>query len=153
MSIALTGLACLLALSFLRLPVAFSMMLTGTIGMAQIIGWNGALANVGQTAYDAAINYELSVVPLFVLMGNFVARARLAEELYAASNAFLGHRKGGLAMATVVACGGFSAICGSSLATAATMPELGSHRRCRRPRPARLHRTLASAETVLGRPI
>ncbi len=124
MSIALTGLACLLAMSFLRLPVAFSMMLAGTVGMAWIIGWNGALANVGQTAFDAAINYELSVVPLFVLMGNLVARARLAEELYAASNAFLGHRKGGLAMATVVACGGFSAICGSSLATAATMAKV-----------------------------
>ena len=84
----------------------------------------GALANVGQTAFDAAINYELSVVPLFVLMGNFVTRARLSEELYTASNAFLGHRRGGLAMATIVACGGFSAVCGSSLATAATMSKV-----------------------------
>ncbi len=124
MSIALTGLGLLLVLSFLRLPVAFSMMLIGAIGMAEIIGWDGALANVGQTAFDAAINYELSVVPLFILMGNFVTRARLAEELYSASNAFLGHRKGGLAMATIVACGGFSAICGSSLATAATMAKV-----------------------------
>ena len=114
----------MLVLSFLRLPVAFSMMLIGAIGMAEIIGWDGALANVGQTAFDAAINYELSVVPLFILMGNFVTRARLAEELYSASNAFLGHRKGGLAMATIVACGGFSAICGSSLATAATMAKV-----------------------------
>jgi len=103
LSEALIGMACLLALSFMRVPVAFSMVIIGTLGMSQLIGPDGALANVGQTAFDAAINYELSVVPLFVLMGNFVARARLAEELYSASNAFLGHRKGGLAMATIVA--------------------------------------------------
>ncbi|UCE31224.1 MAG: TRAP transporter large permease [Burkholderiales bacterium] len=124
MTEALIGLAALLGLSFLRVPVAFSMVLVGFAGMYQILGAQGAMANVGQTAFDAAINYELSVVPLFVLMGNFVARARLAEELYTASHAFLGHYRGGLAMATVVACGGFSAICGSSLATAATMAKV-----------------------------
>ncbi len=121
---ALSGLALLLIVSFLRVPIAFSMVVVGFGGMAVVIGIGGAMANVGQTAFDAAINYELSVVPLFVLMGNFVTRARLSEELYAASNAFLGHRKGGLAMATIVACGGFSAICGSSLATAATMAKV-----------------------------
>ena len=121
---ALSGLALLLIISFLRVPIAFSMVVVGFGGMAVVIGIGGAMANVGQTAFDAAINYELSVVPLFVLMGNFVTRARLSEELYAASNAFLGHRKGGLAMATIVACGGFSAICGSSLATAATMAKV-----------------------------
>ena len=118
---ALVGLAALLFLAFLRIPIAFVMIIVGFLGMAYVQHPIAALYNVGQTAYDAAINYELSVVPLFVLMGNFVARSRMAEELYAASDAFLGHRKGGLAMATVVACGGFSAICGSSLATAATM--------------------------------
>ncbi|KMW57678.1 TRAP dicarboxylate transporter, DctM subunit, unknown substrate 3 [Candidatus Rhodobacter oscarellae] len=121
---ALAGMALLLFLAFLRIPVAFVMIIVGFLGMAYVGTPTGALYNVGQTAYDAAINYELSVVPLFVLMGNFVARSRLAEELYNASNAFLGHRKGGLAMATVVACGGFSAICGSSLATAATMSKV-----------------------------
>jgi len=121
---ALFGLALLLIVSFLRVPIAFSMVVVGFGGMAFVIGVGGAMANVGQTAFDAAINYELSVVPLFVLMGNFVTRARLSEELYAASNSFLGHRKGGLAMATIVACGGFSAICGSSLATAATMAKV-----------------------------
>ena len=124
MTEALSGLALLLALSFLRVPIAFAMTAIGFAGMALVIGLKGAMANVGQTAFDAAINYELSVVPLFVLMGNFVTRARLSEELYAASNAFLGHRRGGLAMATIVACGGFSAICGSSLATAATMAKV-----------------------------
>ena len=121
---ALVGLAVLLILAFLRIPIAFVMALVGFAGMAWVNSPTAALYNVGQTAFDAAINYELSVVPLFVLMGNFVARARLASELYNASNAFLGHRKGGLAMATVVACGGFSAICGSSLATAATMSKV-----------------------------
>ncbi|WP_417673820.1 TRAP transporter large permease [Pseudodonghicola sp.] len=124
MTEALIGLAALLVLAFLRIPIAFVMALVGFAGMAWVMNPSAALYNVGQTAFDAAINYELSVVPLFVLMGNFVARARLAAELYNASNAFLGHRKGGLAMATVVACGGFSAICGSSLATAATMSKV-----------------------------
>jgi len=124
MTEALIGMAVLLFLAFLRIPIAFVMIIVGFAGMAWVLNPVGALYNVGQTAYNAAINYELSVVPLFVLMGNFVARARLASELYNASNAFLGHRKGGLAMATVVACGGFSAICGSSLATAATMSKV-----------------------------
>ena len=121
---ALIGLAALLVLAFLRIPIAFVMALVGFAGMAWVNNPIAALYNVGQTAFDAAINYELSVVPLFILMGNFVARAHLAAELYNASNAFLGHRRGGLAMATVVACGGFSAICGSSLATAATMSKV-----------------------------
>jgi C4-dicarboxylate transporter DctM subunit len=124
MTIALVGLALLLFLSFMRIPIAFAMVAVGFAGMSMVIGMKGAMANVGQTAFDAAVNYELSVVPLFVLMGNFVTKARLSEELYDASNAFLGHRRGGLAMATVVACGGFSAICGSSLATAATMAKV-----------------------------
>jgi len=124
MTVALVGLVALLILALLRIPIAMVMILIGFAGMAWVLNLVGALYNVGQAAYDAAINYELSVVPLFVLMGNFVARARLAAELYNASNAFLGHRKGGLAMATVIACGGFSAICGSSLATAATMSKV-----------------------------
>lgn len=124
MTEALVGLSALLILAFMRIPIAIVMIIVGYLGMAWVLNPVGALYNVGQTAFDAAINYELSVVPLFVLMGNFVARAKLASELYNASNAFLGHRRGGLAMATVVACGGFSAICGSSLATAATMSKV-----------------------------
>ena len=124
MTIALIGFMVLLTLSFLRVPIAFTMLLVGFFGMVAVNGWEGALANVGQTAFDASISYELSVVPLFILMGNFVTKARLSEELYAASNAFLGHKKGGLAMATIVTCGGFSAVCGSSLATAATISKV-----------------------------
>ncbi|MEM6460301.1 MAG: TRAP transporter large permease [Pseudomonadota bacterium] len=124
MAPALIGLAALLFFAFLRIPIAIVMIIVGYVGMGFVLNPIGALYNVGQTAFDSAINYELSVVPLFILMGNFVARAHLATELYNASNAFLGHRRGGLAMATVVACGGFSAICGSSLATAATMSKV-----------------------------
>src|SRR3546814_2205903 len=80
-----------------------------------------------QVAYDTGLSYEMTVVPLFILMGVFVTRAGLSEELYTASNAFVGHWRGGLAMATIVACGGFSAVCGSSLATAATMSRSEEH--------------------------
>ncbi len=124
MILALFGFVALLTLSFLRVPIAFAMVIVGFFGMVLANGWEGALANVGQTAFDSAINYELSVVPLFILMGNFVTKAKLSEELYAASNAFLGHLRGGLAMATIVSCGGFSAVCGSSMATAATMSKV-----------------------------
>ncbi|GGB34010.1 C4-dicarboxylate ABC transporter permease [Roseibium aquae] len=117
----LVGFAALLALILLRVPIAFAMGLVGTVGFAYMVNWHAALAMIGTVTYETGLAYTLSVVPLFILMGNFVTRAGLSQELYDAANAFLGHRKGGLAMATVVACGGFSAVCGSSLATAATM--------------------------------
>ena len=75
----------------------------------------------GQQMFDISTNYGLTVIPLFVLMGAFIHRADLSTELYDAANAFVGHRRGGLAMGTIVACGGFAAVCGSSVATAATM--------------------------------
>jgi len=117
----LLGFAGLFGLILLRVPIGFAMALTGFLGVASLIGWWPAFSMVQQVTFDTGLAYELSVVPLFVLMGNFVTRAGLSDELYAASYAWLGHRRGGLAMATIVACGGFSAICGSSLATAATM--------------------------------
>lgn len=124
MGTAILGLLCLLALILLRLPIAFAMLSVGFVGVALVVGFRPALSMVGQIAFDTGLSYELSVLPLFILMGNFVTRAGLSEELYAASNAWLGHRPGGLAMATIVACGGFSAVCGSSLATAATMAKV-----------------------------
>lgn len=120
----LVGFAILLVLILLRLPIAFAMGLVGTVGFAYLVNWNAALAMISSVTYETGLAYDLSVVPLFILMGNFVTRAGLSDELYMAANAFLGHRKGGLAMATVVACGGFSAVCGSSLATAATMAKV-----------------------------
>jgi C4-dicarboxylate transporter, DctM subunit len=82
------------------------------------------MANAAQVVYDTGFAYTLSVVPLFILMGNFVARAGLAHELFRAAYTFIGHFRGGLAHATVIACAGFGAICGSSIATAATMSKV-----------------------------
>lgn len=117
----LPGLIVLLALILLGVPIAFAMGLVGTAGLVALLGTRGALSVAGQTLFDTGLSYTLSVVPLFILMGNFVTRAGLSDRLYAACHAWLGARRGGLAMATAVACGGFSAVCGSSLATAATM--------------------------------
>ncbi|HJO87899.1 MAG TPA: TRAP transporter large permease [Rhodospirillales bacterium] len=118
------GLVILFVLLFGGVPIAFGMIIVGTVGFAYLSGLTPAMAMVGQVAFDTVLNYEFSVLPLFILMGNFITRSRLSEELYTASYAFLGHRRGGLAMATIVACAGFSAVCGSSLATAATMSKV-----------------------------
>lgn len=121
MTEALIGFACIFALALLRVPLAFAMGLVGIAGMGLTRGWPPALASTAQVVYDTGFAYTLSVIPLFILMGNFVARAGLAHELFQAAYAFVGHRRGGLAHATVAACAGFGAICGSSIATAATM--------------------------------
>ncbi len=121
---ALAGFAILFVLLFLGLPIGFGMMLVGLGGFAYLIAWGPALALLGQTAFDTVLTYSLSVVPLFILMGKLITEARLSDELYRACYAFLGRWRGGLAMATVAACGGFSAVCGSSLATAATMAKV-----------------------------
>jgi len=124
MTIAVLGFAALLLLLFVRVPIAFAMGVVGIVGFGILVGWPGALTMVGRQAFDTATSYELSVIPLFVLMGNFVTRAGLSEELYAAAYSWIGHRRGGLAMATILSCAGFAAVCGSSLATAATMAKV-----------------------------
>jgi tripartite ATP-independent transporter DctM subunit len=125
MQTALIGFAAMLILVLvLRLPIAFAMGVVGFVGFAFATSFPASLALLGQIVADTSQDYGLSVLPLFILMGNFVSRAGLSQELYTASYAFLGHRRGGLAMATIVACGGFAAICGSSLATAATMSKV-----------------------------
>ncbi|MFW6077856.1 MAG: TRAP transporter large permease subunit, partial [Hyphomicrobiales bacterium] len=126
MLLSLFGFACVIALAFLRVPIAIAMGVVGAIGFAGLNNWNwtAALSPAGGSVLATLQTESLSVIPLFVLMGMLVSQAGLATELYRASNAFLGHRRGGLAMATIVACGGFSAISGSSLATAATMAKV-----------------------------
>jgi tripartite ATP-independent transporter DctM subunit len=119
--VSLIGFAILLLLVFLGLPLGFAMILVGVAGFAIIRNLNGALAMGTQQIVDLSMNFEFTVLPLFILMGAFVHRANISQELYDAANSWLGHRRGGLAMATVVACGGFATISGSSLATAATM--------------------------------
>jgi len=117
----LVAFAVLLALAFARMPIAFAMLIVGGAGFALKRGWPAAFDQVAQTTFAAGIDYELSVVPLFILMGNFVARAGMSQELFRAAYTFIGHWNGGLAMSTIVACAGFGSICGSSIATAATM--------------------------------
>ena len=118
---ALLGFGGLVLLTLLRVPLAFAMAISATVGLAVMRGWPVAWASAEQVIQETGFTYTLSVVPLFVLMGNFVARAGLAQELFEAAHSMIGHVKGGLAHATVLACAGFGAICGSSLATAATM--------------------------------
>jgi C4-dicarboxylate transporter, DctM subunit len=124
MTEALLGFFAIFALALLRMPLAFSMGLVGIAGIGLTRGWDPALASTAQVVYETGFAYTLSVIPLFILMGNFVARAGLAHELFAAAEAFIGHFRGGLAHATVAACAGFGAICGSSIATAATMSKV-----------------------------
>ncbi|WP_119168431.1 TRAP transporter large permease [Algihabitans albus] len=124
MSAAVIGLACILGLAMLGVPIAFAMMLVGFVGFAVITDWYPAMAMVGQLAYDTSLTYSLAVLPLFILMGNFITRAGLSDDLYRAAYAFVGHLRGGLALSTLISCGGFSAVSGSSLATAATISKV-----------------------------
>ena len=124
MTEALLGLLAMFALTVIRVPIAFAMGLVGFFGLALLRGWNPAMASAGTLMYETGFSYTLSVVPLFILMGNFVSRAGLSHELFRAAYAFIGHWRGGLAMSTVVACAGFGSICGSSIATAATMSKV-----------------------------
>ena len=121
---ALIGFLAIFGLALLRFPLAFSMGLVGLVGIGVTRGWVPALASTAQVVYETGFAYTLSVIPLFILMGNFVARAGLAHELFHAAYTFIGHRRGGLAHATIAACAGFGAICGSSIATAATMSKV-----------------------------
>jgi len=126
MSEALVGLAAMLLLCLVRIPIALSMAIVGVVGYAYMRDWNWAPAffSLQTRLYETGRNYTLSVVPLFILMGNFVTRAGMSQELFRAGYAFIGHLRGGLAMATILACAGFGAICGSSIATAATMAKV-----------------------------
>ena len=126
MTIALVGFACLLALCFLAFPLGFSTLLVGLGGFAYLRGWDwhAAVTMMAQQIVETGANYGLSVIPLFLLMGVFIHRANISEDLFEASYALLGKYRGGLAQATVLACAGFSAVSGSSLATAATMTKV-----------------------------
>jgi C4-dicarboxylate transporter DctM subunit len=121
---ALIGFIAIFALALARVPLAFAMGGVGIVGIGLIRGWQPAFASTAQVVYETGFAYTLSVIPLFILMGNFVAKAGLAHELFRAAYAFIGHLRGGLAHATIMACAGFGAICGSSIATAATMSKV-----------------------------
>src|SRR5688572_9653123 len=110
----------LFALMLLRVPVGMAMGLVGVGGFAWLAGSTPALKVVGHTSMRSVTDWNFAVIPLFLLMGSFATNSGMSRELFRAANAFLGHLRGGLGIATIAACGGFSAICGSSVATAAT---------------------------------
>jgi C4-dicarboxylate transporter DctM subunit len=123
----------LMVLIVLRTPIAVAMIVSGLAGTTAISGWSTALATLRQGPFERATSYTLVVIPLFVLMGYLASQSGLSASLFRAANVWLGHLRGGLAMATVVGCAGFGAICGSSLATSATMatvalPEMKRYR-------------------------
>ena len=123
-AIAILGFVALFVLMLLRVPVGMAMGLVGVSGFAYIVGGAAALKNVGHTTMRTVTDYNFAVVPLFLLMGAFATTSGMSRELFRGANAFVGHLKGGLGIATIAACGGFAAICGSSVATAATFSKV-----------------------------
>lgn len=128
----LAGIAILIVMVVLRMPVGTALLLVGYFGYAAIDGFRTASFSLGEIPFNLAQAYALSVVPLFLLMGIVASKTSLASDLFRAANAVFSGLRGGLAMATVGACAGFGAICGSSLATASTMtqvavPEMRRH--------------------------
>jgi len=115
------GIAALLIILISEMPIGYSMALIGFLGFLYINGFEPALGLLKQVPYEFFSSYNLSVVPLFLLMGSFALTAGLNEKLYRIVYKWLGHFRGGLAMATVGGCAGFAAVSGSSVATAATM--------------------------------
>lgn len=114
------GFAIMLGLIALHVPIGIAMGFVGMGGFALVVGWEPALSLLASEPAATLTNLNLAVIPLFMLMGNLAAAAGLANDVYNIAHAFIGHRKGGLATATVIGCGGFGAVCGSGVATTAT---------------------------------
>jgi len=121
MTAAIVGFAIAFVLLFLRVPISTGLALVGFGGLVALNGWTPAMTTLALSAQSSTMAYTLSVLPLFVLMGNLVAGAGISGQLFKAGQMLIGRRRGGLAMATVLACAGFGTICGSSVATCATM--------------------------------
>jgi C4-dicarboxylate transporter DctM subunit len=119
-TVAIIGFIVLFAMMLLRVPVGMAMGLVGVAGFAYLNGGGPALKIVGHTSMRTVTDYTFGVIPMFLLMGAFVTNSGMSRELFRAANSFLGHLRGGLGIATIAACGGFAAISGSSVATAAT---------------------------------
>jgi tripartite ATP-independent transporter DctM subunit len=131
--VGLGGLAFLVLLIAIRVPIAYAMILVGGIGVSLLNGTAIFMSQLKDLAYIQFSIYDLSVIPMFVLMGNIASRSGLSQELFRAANAWIGWARGGVAMSAILACAGFGAVCGSSLATASTMgqvalPELKKYR-------------------------
>ena len=133
LQLATIGLVALIGLLVIRIPVGIAMLSVGIFGYVALSGLDPVLAYMKTAAFWQFASYDFSVIPMFLLMGEFASRSGLSRSLFGAANVFLGHRRGGVAMAAVGGCGAFGAICGSSLATAGTMarvaiPELERYR-------------------------
>ncbi|MBM4271068.1 MAG: TRAP transporter large permease [Deltaproteobacteria bacterium] len=129
----ITGFIILILLMFLRIPVGFVMAIVGFLGFAHLVSWDSSLHLMARDFFSMFSSYNLTVIPLFVLMGQLAHHSGISGRLFNAANKFFGHLPGGLAIATIGACAGFSAICGSTSATAATMasvalPEMKKYR-------------------------
>ncbi|MGE0315399.1 MAG: TRAP transporter large permease [Lautropia sp.] len=124
MTIGLVCLAAVLLLAFLRVPLGFSLLTVSIAGIGVVNSFDAARTMIPLTLTDAVFSYDLAVVPLFILMGDVLSRTGISHDLFRAANAFLGAVRGGLALATMVTCGGFAAVCGSSFATASTMSKV-----------------------------
>lgn len=123
--IAMVGMAIMFGLILLHVPIGISMLIVGTFGVAHFIGFDRALSLVAAETTTAIGSESLAVVAIFLLMGSFATVAGLSADLFRVAYAFIGHRPGGLAAATIGGCAGFGAICGSSVATTATMARIG----------------------------
>lgn len=132
-AVAIIGFVSLFVLILLRVPIGMAMGLVGVAGFGYLASGNAALKIVGHTTMRTVTDFNFAVIPLFLLMGAFATTSGMSRELFRSANTFVGHLRGGLGMATIAACGGFAAICGSSVATAATFsrvayPEMIRHR-------------------------
>jgi len=130
--VATLGVIGLLALIFARVPIALALAASGLVGYAALDGWGTALKMFGRVPFTLASAYSLSVIPLFILMGAVASRANMARELFDAANGLFSGVRGALANAAIGASAAFGAICGSSIATAATfskvsIPEMRRH--------------------------
>ena len=122
--IGILGVLALIVLIMLRVKIAVALGIVGLVGYAALDGWSTAFVVLGTTPFDLTSGYALSVMPLFILMGVVSGHSGMSRELFDAANALFSGRRGALAMATIGACAGFGCICGSSLATAATMSRI-----------------------------
>ena len=125
-ALGLSGFVVLCALLALRAPIGIAVAITGVGGIVVLKGWDTALYLLGTVPIEILSNYALSTLPLFILMGNVAVRAGLSQLLYEAIYVVVGRVRGGLAIATIIAAGGFSAVCGSSLACASTMAQVAA---------------------------
>jgi tripartite ATP-independent transporter DctM subunit len=119
--VAIVGCVAVIVLMLMRVPIAVCLAAVAVVGFGYMVNWNAALGILIDSPIRTVTNFNFSVIPMFILMGVLVSASGMSRELFRAANAWLGHLPGGMAMATIFACGGFAAINGSSIATAATM--------------------------------